>query len=564
MGLTSAILTGFTGIQANQVAVDTIGNNVANVNTTGYKGSRALFETLFVRTINEGTAPGQDQGGTNPVQTGYGVGLATIQRGFGQGSFQQTGVVSDLSVDGEGFFILESPSSTPVYTRDGSFTLNTENLMVSANGSFVQGFGASEDGTINAGTLQNLEIPLGATASASATTEATLLGNLDAAAEIARTGSVSVSAPMVTADGSAATAGTALTALVDADGNPLFADADVISIDNLQKGGIDTPPAQFAVGVTGSTYGELAAFVQSALGIDTGASAIGSPGVTIGDGTVNPAGALVITSNAGDVNALNLDATSIRNATTGQVPFALTTTPATGEGVMTSFRVFDSLGTSVDLRIRMVPESKTDAGIVWRYNVESSDDTNPGVFLGGGTVTFDQNGQYLSATGNTVSIARGDTGAVSPLSFNMDLSKMTGLTAASGESSLELGSRDGFAEGTLAGYEIGLDGVITGTFTNGQTRDLGQVALATFANNQGLVAQADNTYVVGVNSGDAVVASAATGAVGTINSGRLEISNVELSRELIGLITASNGFSAASRTIRTADDMLQELMLLVR
>ena len=95
-------------------------------------------------------------------------------------------------------------------------------------------------------------------------------------------------------------------------------------------------------------------------------------------------------------------------------------------------------------------------------------------------------------------------------------------------------------------------------------RVFGQVAIATFANNQGLVAQSENTFTVGVNSGAAVIGAPLTGRAGRVNARRLELANVDLSRELIGLITASTGFSAASRIVRTADDMLQELMLLVR
>ena len=92
----------------------------------------------------------------------------------------------------------------------------------------------------------------------------------------------------------------------------------------------------------------------------------------------------------------------------------------------------------------------------------------------------------------------------------------------------------------------------------------GQVALARFTNNQGLIAQSENTYTLGVNSGAPVIVAPQTGATGRINSAQLEQSNVDLARELIGLISASTGFSAASRTVRTADDMLQELLLLVR
>ncbi len=564
MGLTSAILTGFTGIQTNQTSIDTIGNNVANVNTTGYKSSRALFETMPVNTLEAGTPPGTVNGGTNPIQTGYGSTLATIQRNFAQGSTERTGLPSDLAIDGEGFFILQSRENQQNYTRDGAFTLNTRQELVSANGAFVQGFPASADGTIDSGNLTNLRIPLGVVSEAQATTEVILAGNFDASSEPAVSGSVSTSNIMMTTGGAPATAATPLTALVDANDTPLFSTADVIKIGQVQKGGLKYPESNFVVGGDGSTLGDLASFLEQALGIDSRDSAIGSPGVQIGDGTTAPAGALVVISNAGDVNALNLDPTSISNDSTGKFPFAFTTTPATGDGFTTSFQIFDSLGTPVDVRLRVVLEEKTDAGTLWRFSAESLSTGTATTFLGDGTVAFDQNGQFKSSTGTQVSVGRGNTGAVNPLSFQISFSDVTGLTDVGGDSTLEMASSDGSEEGTLTGYEITSDGVIEGTLSNGQTRTLGQVALASFANNEGLIGLSENLFSAGANSGDPVVGAPQAGATGSIGSGQLEQSNVDLSRELVGLITASNGFSAAGRVVRQADDMLQELLLLVR
>ncbi len=564
MSLTNAILTGFTGITTNQVAVDTIGNNVANVNTTAFKSSRAMFETLFVRTVEEGTAPAENTGGTNPLQVGYGGGVATIQRSFNQGVTQQTGVESDLAIDGDGFFILEGASSTPVYTRAGAFSLNTENELVAPDGSFVQGFGASSDGTIDTGLLTNLTIPVGEETEAGATTAVRMVGNFNAGSAVAATGALAVSAPMLLADGSAASAGSALTSLVDTNGDALFSDADVVAVSGVRKGDIDVPETEFIVGSTGSTLGDLAGFLQSALAIDTGADAIDSPGVTIGDGTMAPAGALVIQSNAGDVHAISVDATSIRNSTTGSAPFTFTTTPATGEGLTTTFQVFDSLGTPVDVRLRLVLESKDDTGTLWRFNVESGGDPAAGAFVGEGMIKFDQNGKYTSDSGSAISVGRTGSGAVTPLSFSVDFSTLTSLRSEDGTSTLQLASQDGFPAGTLTAYEIDPQGVITGTFDNGQQRVFGQVALATFANNMGLVGQSENTFVEGVNSGPAMIGEPRTGSAGRINARQLEQANVDLSRELVNLIVASTGFSAASRTVRTADDMLQELLLLVR
>ena len=115
------------------------------------------------------------------------------------------------------------------------------------------------------------------------------------------------------------------------------------------------------------------------------------------------------------------------------------------------------------------------------------------------------------------------------------------------------------------GYcSIDRDGIVTGTFTNQKTRVFGQVALATFPNNEGLVALSDNTYTFGPNSGEARIVTPQTAGAGSIRSGFLEQANVEIAREFVNLITASTGIASASRVVRVADDLLQELLLLAR
>jgi len=562
MGLTSAMLVGFTGIKSNQYAIDTIGDNVANVNTTAFKNQRALFETMFYRTLAGGTAPDDNQGGTNPLQIGYGSTLAAIQRNFTQGALQSTGVPADLGIEGQGFFILSSPGGDELYTRDGSFGLNAENVLVANDGSFVQGFAADEAGAIDATTLTNLTIPLGTTVPAEATTAASLDGNLDSGSSVASAASVATSEALSTAAGPA-TGATALTDLVDVAGDPLFADGDVITISGVEKGGIELPESIFTVGADGTTLNDFATYLEEALLINTDPATGGTPGVTIGDGIAAPAGALVITSNLGEVNAISLEAADVRNTTSGVLPFAFTSTPAVGEGVTTSFLAYDSLGNPVELRIRMALESKDDTGTVWRFYAESADDTDGGV-VGTGTVSFDQLGRFASASGTDVSIALAGTGAVTPLTYTLDFSELTGVAGDKGKSTLVMTTQDGRPAGRLVEYGIDSEGVITGTFDNAATQVFGQVALATFTNPEGLIGLSDNAFTTGPNSGEAVVVAPRTEGAGKIQSAALEGSNVDLSREFIGLITASTGFSAAGRVVRTADDLLQELLLLAR
>jgi len=565
MGLTGAMLTGFTGIKANSVGVEVVGDNLANLNTTAFKSQRTLFETLLYNTITEGEPPSATSGGTLPRQIGTGTGVSTIQRNFRQGNFESTGFQGDLAVEGEGFFILDRGNGQQVFTRDGAFHLDATQRLVSNNGMALQVFPADATGAITTGSLTDLVIPLGTESQAVPTSEVVMDGRLDPSTTIAGAGAVVASQPLVTSTGAPATAGTQLTDLVNAGAIPLFADGDELTI-NATKGGIAISESTFVVGVTGSTVGDLAAHLQDVLGINTDAATGGTPGVTVAAGPDPPAGSLVIASNFGQPNAVELDAGSITNRTgviTSPFTFA-TLSPASGEGVTTSFGVYDSLGNLVDVRLRAVVESKSDTGTVWRFYAESTGDSDLSPVLGTGTMTFDANGQFVGATGTDLSIDRDGTGSATPLTLTMDFSGLVGLAGPDGESELIMASQNGAPVGIMTNYEIDRDGVVTAVYSNQQEQVLGQVALATFINDEGLVAQNDNLFLPGPNSGDATIVAPRTETAGSLIAGALEQSNVEIAREFIGLITYSTGISASSRVVRTAEQLLQELLLLAR
>lgn len=566
MSLTSAMITGFTGIQSNSIGVDTVGDNLANVNTTAFKSQRTTFETLLYRTISEGEAPSSTGGGVLPRQIGSGSTVAAIQRNFTQGGMEATGFQSDLFVDGDGFFVLQQENGQQLFTRDGSFHIDSNQQLVTSNGIAVQVFPADSDGNINTGSLTNLTIPLGSSAQAVSTTEVSMLGRLDPNTNIAGAGSVLSSQTLIIAGGSTATASTRLTDLVDANDVPLFADGDVLSIGG-SRGGITIPEATFIVGDTGTTLQDLTAFMEQSLGINTDAALGTTAGITISDGSGDiTEGRIIISSNDGEINSVQLDSASIIN-TTGAItaPFSFTLNEnATGEGVTTSFGVFDSLGNLVEVRLRMVLESKSETGSVWRFFAESVEDSDLSPVLGTGIITFDPNGQYVTSEGNNISIDRAGAGSVTPISFSIDFSDMTGLTSSDGFSELKLSSQNGAPTGVMQGYRIDDDGMVVGLFSNQQEENLGQIALATFINNEGLVASSENTFLVGPDAGGPAIVAPLEGRAGFIISGALEQSNVDIAREFINLITFSTGVSSASRVVRAADDLLQELLLLAR
>jgi flagellar hook protein FlgE len=560
MGLTTAMYTGLSGLNANQTRIETIGHNIANVNTTAFKGSRTLFQTQFAQTLSMGTPPSDTSGGTNPMQIGLGVLVGSTQRDPRGGSVETTGIPSDLAVEGAGYFIVQNAAGRDYYTRDGSFTLNANNELVTADGNRVRGFGTDQNFTIVPGTLQSLSVPLGQMSIARATGNVVMDGDLSAAEQIATQGSQQASQAMVDGGGAAVTTSTALTDVRSAadPGTVLFADGDVITVSGATRGGREVASQTFTVGTTGTTLGDFAAWLQSTLGIQTDSALAGSPGVTV-DG-----GALVIRSNAGEPNAIEITANDVASSNAAAaLPLQFTqTADAVGTGVFTSFTVYDSLGNPVQVNATFTLEDTPDTGPVWRYLLESPAGASTPATFGTGTVSFDTRGNFVSATGNQLSVDRAGTGAATPLAITLDFSGVNGQSTE--VSNVIMADQDGFPPGTLNGFAVGTDGTITGIFSNGLSRTLGQVALATFSNEAGLVADSENRYSSGPNSGPpAVVAPGQLGA-GTVKGGALEMSNVDLSREFIGLITSSTGFQAAGRVITVANEMLDQLLMTMR
>ncbi len=560
MGLTSAMYTGLSGLNANQTRIETIGHNIANANTTAFKSSRTLFQTQFAQTWSMGTPPSESSGGTNPFQIGLGTVVGSTSRNLTSGSVETTGMPSDLAIEGAGYFIVQSPAGRRSYTRDGAFSLNSDNQLVTMDGNRVQGFGVDANSNIVPGSLQHLEIPIGELSIARATQNVIMDGDLSAAETIATQGSQHASQALVDGSGTAVVADTALSDVRSATALDavLFADGDVITVSGASCGGRDVPAQQFTVGTTGNTLGDFATWLQGALGIQTDPALAGAPGVTV------EGGALVIRSNAGEPNAIQIAADDITsNNATSPLPFQLTqTADAVGTGVYTSFTVYDSLGTPVQVNATFTLESTPATGPVWRYLLEAPGDGTTPPSYATGTVSFDTGGNFLSANGNQLNIDRSGSGAATPLTVTLDFSGVNGQSTA--VSNVILADQDGFPPGSLNSYAIGEDGTITGVFSNGLSRTLGQVALATFRNEAGLVADTDNLFSAGPNSGPAEVVAPGTLGAGSVRGGALEMSNVDLSREFIGLITASTGFQASSRVISTANEMLDQLLMTLR
>jgi flagellar hook protein FlgE len=186
-----SLFSGISGMRAHQQMMDVTGNNIANVNTLGYKSSQAMFEDTLSQMITPAGAPQNQSGGTNPAQVGLGVRLAGINVNFGQGAAQTTGRSSDMMIQGDGFFIVKSGAES-LYTRAGSFRFDANGALTTPNGQIVQGWSAT-DGVVNtAGNPGGIKLPIGVSVAPTPTTAFTLTGNLSIEAAVGATKDIPV------------------------------------------------------------------------------------------------------------------------------------------------------------------------------------------------------------------------------------------------------------------------------------------------------------------------------------------------------------------------------------
>jgi flagellar hook protein FlgE len=576
MSSTIAMYTGLTGLTANARNLDVVGNNIANVNTTGYKSNRLLFATQFSRNFRLGSAPGDTSGGANPTQIGLGVNIAGTQRSSVAGSTSATGSPSDLALTGDGLFIVER-GATQLYTRAGSFSRNNRGELVSISGDRVMGWGVDGQFQIDRGALRPLSVPLGVLTVAEATTRVEMSGALRAGtssgignSQIAEQGSMIELGPLTDATG--AISDTSLLVNVRSGGNPIAAAGESIRLRDVIKGdGVSQrrlSEMDFEVTAT-TTVAEFNTWLENKLGIrtDLGANPSGeTPGVTL-DATT---GTIRINGNTGVGNDISLSAGNLLRVNgTAVSPTGIAvdkTQTADGESTFTRFNVIDSLGNQVSVEVTMtLVERVAGDGVRFRYDILSYDDSDQDPRITSGVLQYDNLGNIKPNQEVSATINRANSGAVNPLTFTIDFSLTNAKQSANQTAStIAMRTTDGSPAGTLSSFAIGSNGIITGAFSNGLTRTIGQVALATFANPAGLVEVGDNTFDVGANSGVAVISAPGDQGTGAVLGGALELSNVDLSAEFINLIVSSTGYSASSRLISTTDQLLQQLLVIGR
>ena len=583
-----SLWAGVSGLQAHQVAMDVEGNNIANVNTAGFKYSRVNFSDLLSQTSKIATAPQGELGGKNPMQVGLGAQVSSITKIFKQGSNQTTDKNTDLAIQGDGFFVV-SPDGGKTYkfSRNGDFVFDAKGNFVDSNGYIAQGW--SRDTTSNqidsSAPIKNITINPGLTTPAFATSNVTLKANLNSGPLITNKSlvyplkqgnlnpdndpEVAAGAPSALDFGTLFNESGESLALKDGDNF----DLDINGTTTTFKYKASNPNAgnnEF------TTDKELRQEIQNAV-TNTGGSSTATVIVNeqgkfeIINGSGNGGTDLTISVSAGSQN--NQKLLDIMSPLEGTIPHDGSSKISQSLYSAThasSIDIYDSLGTKHTLRTSFRKISQDNSTSTWEMVLSVPDPgeintVTPKNYLAG-TISFNSDGSLSTFVPTNISFT-GNNGSAPKQTVQLSLgtaNQFDGMTSFDATSSTSGISQDGYPGGDLTGIRVDQTGTLIGSFTNGRSFGLAQVSMANFANNVGLESAGNGTYIQTSNSGDPIIGQANTGKRGGIQASSLEMSNVDLSRSLTQLIVVQRGFQANSKTITTSDQMLNTLLQLKR
>jgi len=546
MGLSTSMWAGVTGLMAHGEKMGVVGNNLANVNTVGYKSQRMDFEDLVYANIGTGV-------GTS--QLGQGVRPEAILGDFSQGGFETSNEVTDMAVSGSGFFTVRDRNNQATYfTRAGNFRFDQNGFLTDPNHYAVQGWqvdtlnlraeranGQTVTKVPTRGSITDVRLDTLALA-AQATDNVTAVTNLDP-----RTGSKSTS-----------TTDPAFSLFQNYRYNPTrptdaplpdtaFGFQTTLKVYD-QRGGSHNLTVYYdkISDVSGKEYWEYM--------VCTDPSADGRTFTTAGGQTINMAS----DAHAGVLMMGTLTFTDA-GALENQTAFTLNSTSLTGSvsdlSNWTQARISGSGYPVFTANFRgvsggSVTTASNAVSMSLNLGIRSASTTwNAGSALNASQVGY----SYLT----NPSALEGFV----PSTLTRNNLSTTNYEAAS--SNLYL-SQNGYPPGTLQSISVDSDGVLSGHFSNGQVQELYVIALTDFSSPWGLKREGSNLFAQTRESGDAVTGRANTGRMGSIASNSLETSNVDMAREMVQMIQTQRGFQANSKIITTADSMLSEVIQLKR
>jgi len=578
-----ALFSAISGMRNHMSFMDVVGNNIANVNTIAYKSNRVTFQDMLGQQLRGASSPQNGRGGTNPAQIGLGMVLGGIDTIMTQGSLQSTGKLTDFAVQGDGFFVV-SDGQRNFFTRDGAFDIGVDGGLVNpVTGLRVMGWTASAAGIVDTQSpMAALEIPFGTRISAQASSKLQFAGNLDAGTPIG--GAVNTTTTIYDSLGVATSVKLTFTKIDQVPNGPstwavsnssqdtLTGSANVTisgTPNTMSPSGIflyDNGAGQVRIVQQGSVPGPA---TTAAMPVTTTNTTL-IPGVTLTmAGAFGSAGvATVVVPSAANFAGVPLGATVLANSTN------ITPTGSPTSAVPGTYRIVDDGAGNVS--VTFTPESSSVVALGLNQTnttaIPGVTLTGPAAFGAAGTasitgpnpaptVIFNNLGQYSSTNTPVIITVTNVDGSGTPQNVAMDVSK---LSQFAGQSQINLTNQDGFPAGALVSFAVGSSGEISGIYSNGSNRIIGQLALASFVNPGGLQRAGQNLWDKSANSGDPIVGTPNSNGRGTVSTGTLETSNVDLAQQFTNVIIAQRGFQSSSRVITASDQMLQDLVNIIR
>ncbi|WP_320174562.1 flagellar hook protein FlgE [Maridesulfovibrio sp.] len=549
MGLSASLFSGITGLQAHGDKMSVLGNNIANVNTVGFKSAKMHFEDAISQDMSTATGV---------AQVGRGVQVGAIYADFAQGSFETTSESTDLAIGGDGFFIVSpKDEETSYYTRAGNFRFDKDGYLTDPHGYVLQGWQVQDE--------SNSQVATGASVSTS---------------NAVRTVGVPTDIRLENFQ-SAPKATTTINMITNLDSQEASRSTDstapYLSLFNSWDGAAEPPLGDSLYGyqstikvydANGSAHNVTTYFDQVTLS-NAGGKKVWEFIVTcdpeedgrISDDGVNFAG----TSAAG----LLMTGTMTFNAAGDLTGVSAFTLKSNGGTAAADLRNADEW-TLAEFSQDGLPV--LTANFLSRSNASFTDASNDPVTI---EMNFGLNNKDLSGTGTTKGWGGATVSNASLLGTNItDISNIPNFgdaeksalatTSYSSGSTTLFQSQDGYTAGFLQSTSVSRDGVLTGRYSNGQIQELYVLTIASFNNDWGLRREGGNLFTQTRESGDALTGLPNSSGKGSIASNSLEMSNVDLAVEFVSMITTQRGFQANSKVITTTDSMMGELIQLKR
>jgi flagellar hook protein FlgE len=575
MSLTSSLFSGISGLTTLGNSMQIIGDNIANVNTIGFKGASYVFQDLLA----QATAT---QSGT--AQIGRGTSMGDVYSTFEQGSFESTGNTTDLAIGGDGFFMVREQNSDRVfYTRAGNFRFDKSGYLTNPEGYIMQGWQLDDNGD-DIGSVRDIQLE-SFTSPPESSEHVTVIANLDSDADsntsvLSNAWNGTNPIPIQSNNYEYQTTLKAYDSLGSTHDLSLYYDKVEGAQSDWEYLVTCNPDEDFRAGFAGTASAGLLArgriqfsessgtILPNGLTMETLTSATGftqnvdniTPPTnnTVADtGIVINNSAAITTAGAVAFNLVSAGGTwQFSPAAPAGYPSA--TIDPTSD--LDTIRInLDGQPTPAwDLTINFANTESNGESL--SFNVNGSNAWTPQTTNSNGYLTFSPD--FIGGASTQMNIEL-DLGAKDDGTGTFVNDSLT-TTQFSRASTTTFQSADGYGAGDLQGVDVDVDGVITGIYSNGQLIELNRVALAKFLNIQGLHKEGGNLFRETRESGDAITNHPGTNGLGDISPNSLEQSNVDIATEFVKMITSQRGFQANSKIITTVDQMLAETIQMKR